>query len=120
MLEAQKGDKIHEDIVDLKGIRRHFKEELRRGWSSHMKMIEFDKEREEGRGGMKGEWYNALRVFDIFRPIYIWQKIEATARDIFRLRLSGISAPIIESTDVFIRHRRNHRHCREGDVHVQR
>ncbi|MBI4689965.1 MAG: DivIVA domain-containing protein [Nitrospirae bacterium] len=45
--EAQeKVIKIHEDIVDLKGIRRHFKEELKRMIESHMKMIEFDKERE--------------------------------------------------------------------------
>ena len=55
--EAQeKVIKIHEDIVDLKGIRRHFKEELKRMVESHMKMIEFDKEREEDEGGgMKGE-----------------------------------------------------------------
>jgi cell division initiation protein len=38
--------KIHEDIVDLKGIRRHFKEEVKRLIESHMRMIEFDKERE--------------------------------------------------------------------------
>lgn len=38
--------KIHEDIVDLKGIRRHFKEELKRLIESHMRMLEFDKERE--------------------------------------------------------------------------
>lgn len=38
--------KIHEDIVDLKGIRRHFKEEVKRLIDSHMKMLEFDKERE--------------------------------------------------------------------------
>jgi cell division initiation protein len=38
--------KIHEDIVDLKGIRRHFKEELKRLIESHMRMMEFDKERE--------------------------------------------------------------------------
>ncbi|MDP3049344.1 MAG: DivIVA domain-containing protein, partial [Thermodesulfovibrionales bacterium] len=37
--------KIHEDIVDLKGIRRHFKEELKRLIEGHLKMIEFDKER---------------------------------------------------------------------------
>jgi len=41
--------KIHEDIVDLKGIRSHFKEELKRLIMSHMKMLEFDKEREEGK-----------------------------------------------------------------------
>ena len=46
--EAQeKVIKIHEDIVDLKGIRRHFKEELKRLVESHMRMLEFDKEREE-------------------------------------------------------------------------
>jgi cell division initiation protein len=39
--------KIHEDIVELKGIRRHFKEEVKRLIESHMKMIDFDKEREE-------------------------------------------------------------------------
>ena len=54
--EAQeKVIKIHEDIVDLKGIRRHFKEEIKRMVESHMKMLEFDKEREEEEGGMKGE-----------------------------------------------------------------
>jgi len=46
--EAQdKVVKIHEDIVDLKGIRRHFKEEVRRLIESHLKMIDFDKEREK-------------------------------------------------------------------------
>ena len=39
--------KIHEDIVDLKGIRRHFKEEVKRLVESHLKMLEFDREREE-------------------------------------------------------------------------
>jgi cell division initiation protein len=39
--------KIHEDITDLKGIRRHFKEEVRRLIESHLGMLEFDKEREE-------------------------------------------------------------------------
>ncbi len=39
--------KIHEDITDLKGIRRHFKEEVKRLIQSHMSMLEFDKEREE-------------------------------------------------------------------------
>lgn len=38
--------KIHEDIVDLKGIRRHFKEELKRLIEGHVRMLEFDKERE--------------------------------------------------------------------------
>jgi cell division initiation protein len=55
--EAQeKVIKIHEDIVDLKGIRRHFKEELKRLIESHLKMIEFDKEREgEEEKGLKEE-----------------------------------------------------------------
>lgn len=48
--EAQaKVVKIHEDIVDLKGIRRHFKEELRRLLDSHSRMLEFDNERDGGR-----------------------------------------------------------------------
>ncbi|MEW6676201.1 MAG: DivIVA domain-containing protein [Nitrospirota bacterium] len=38
--------KIHEDIVDLKGIRRHFKEEVKRLIESHLRMLEHDKERE--------------------------------------------------------------------------
>ncbi|MDA8171503.1 MAG: DivIVA domain-containing protein [Nitrospiraceae bacterium] len=38
--------KIHEDIVDLKGIRRHFKEELKRLIQNHLQLIEFDRERE--------------------------------------------------------------------------
>lgn len=50
--EAQeKVVKIHEDIVDLKGIRRHFKEEVKRLIDSHMKMLEFDKEREGDESG---------------------------------------------------------------------
>jgi cell division initiation protein len=45
--EAQeKVIKIHEDIVDLKGIRRHFKEELKRLIESHMRMLEFDRDAE--------------------------------------------------------------------------
>jgi cell division initiation protein len=43
--------KIHEDIVDLKGIRRHFKEEVKRLIESHFKMLEFDKEREGEESG---------------------------------------------------------------------
>ena len=39
--------KVHEDITDLKGVRRHFKEELRRLVENHLSMMEFDKEREE-------------------------------------------------------------------------
>jgi cell division initiation protein len=54
MKEAQdKVVKIHEDIVDLKGIRRHFKEELKRLVESHMRMLEFDRER-EGEGEEAG------------------------------------------------------------------
>ncbi|MCS7215118.1 MAG: DivIVA domain-containing protein [Thermodesulfovibrio sp.] len=49
--EAQeKVVKIHEDIVDLKGIRRHFKEEIRRLIEGHLRMLEFDKEREGEEG----------------------------------------------------------------------
>jgi cell division initiation protein len=45
--EAQeKVVKIHEDIVDLRGIRRHFKEEVKRLIESHLRMIDFDRERE--------------------------------------------------------------------------
>lgn len=44
----QKVVKIHEDIVDLKGIRRHFREELRRLIDSHMRMLDFDDERDSG------------------------------------------------------------------------
>lgn len=47
--------KIHEDIVDLKGIRVHFKEELKRLVEGHLKMLEFDKEREGEKGGLQGE-----------------------------------------------------------------
>ncbi len=38
--------KIHEDIVDLKGIRRHYKEEVKRLIESVIRAIEFDSERE--------------------------------------------------------------------------
>jgi len=38
--------KIHEDITDMKGIRRHFKEELKRLIENHLKMIEFDEQRD--------------------------------------------------------------------------
>ena len=56
--EAQeKVVKIHEDIVDLKGIRRHFKEEMKRLIDSHLQMIEFDKER-EGEQQIEGEVQN--------------------------------------------------------------
>jgi cell division initiation protein len=47
MKEAQeKVIKIHEDIVDLKGIRRHFKEEVKRLLDSHARMLEHDTFRE--------------------------------------------------------------------------
>jgi cell division initiation protein len=47
--EAQeKVIKIHEDIVDLKGIRRHFKEEMKRLIESHSRMIDLDALREGG------------------------------------------------------------------------
>ncbi|MDA8079163.1 MAG: DivIVA domain-containing protein [Nitrospiraceae bacterium] len=50
--EAQeKVIKIHEDIVDLKGIRRHFREELKRLIDSHMLMLENDTLREGERRG---------------------------------------------------------------------
>jgi len=39
--------KIHEDITDLKGVRRHFKEEVRRLAERVLRELEFDKEREE-------------------------------------------------------------------------
>jgi cell division initiation protein len=56
MKEAQeKVIKIHEDIVDLKGIRRHFKEELKRLIEGHLKMLEYDKEREEEGKGVAEE-----------------------------------------------------------------
>ena len=48
MKHAQdKAIKIHEDITDLKGIRRHFKEELKRLIENHLRMMEFDAEREK-------------------------------------------------------------------------
>ncbi|HEB75643.1 MAG TPA: DivIVA domain-containing protein [Nitrospirae bacterium] len=58
--EAQeKVVKIHEDIVDLKGIRRHFKEELRRLIESHVRMLEFDElrdsEEEPAAGSVESE-----------------------------------------------------------------
>lgn len=33
---------IHEDIIDMKGVRRHFKEELKRLIGNHLRMIDFD------------------------------------------------------------------------------
>jgi len=46
--EAQeKAIKIHEDITDLKGIRRHYREELIRLLDNHRRMVEYDIETEE-------------------------------------------------------------------------
>lgn len=45
--------KIHEDIVDLKGIRRHFKEEIKRLIEGHLTMLEYDKDREEEEADLK-------------------------------------------------------------------
>lgn len=39
--------KIHEDITDLKGVRRHFKEEVRRLSERVLRELDFDREREE-------------------------------------------------------------------------
>ncbi|GAB4483574.1 MAG: DivIVA domain-containing protein [Thermodesulfovibrionales bacterium] len=56
MREAQeKVIKIHEDITDLKGIRRHFKEELKRLIDHHLRMIEFDSERDQEQRGEASE-----------------------------------------------------------------
>jgi cell division initiation protein len=60
--EAQeKVIKIHEDIMDLKGIRRHFKEELKRLIDSHMRMLEFDAEREGEEDESKKEVMEDIR-----------------------------------------------------------
>lgn len=49
--EAQeKAIKIHEDITDLKGIRRHYREELIRLLDNHRRMVEFDIRSEEDQG----------------------------------------------------------------------
>jgi len=50
--------------------------------------------------------YSALRgVKDIFPPeIFIWQKIEEVARDVFSsYGFQEIRPPIIEKTDIFLR-----------------
>ncbi len=45
--EAQeKVIKIHEDITDLKGIRRHFNEELRRLIENHLRMLDAGSDRD--------------------------------------------------------------------------
>jgi len=47
--------KIHEDIVDLKGIRRHFKEELTRLIKSHLGMLQYDSDRGDTEDGEPAE-----------------------------------------------------------------
>ena len=48
--EAQdKVIRIHEDITDLKGIRRHYREEMLRLLENHRRMVEFDVEHTEDR-----------------------------------------------------------------------
>jgi histidyl-tRNA synthetase len=50
--------------------------------------------------------YNALKgMQDIFSPdIYIWQKVEEIAKDVFSAYgFQELRAPIIESTDIFVR-----------------
>lgn len=50
--------------------------------------------------------YNALKgMQDIFSPdIYIWQKVEEVAKDVFSVYgFQELRAPIIESTDIFVR-----------------
>lgn len=46
-----KAIKIHEDIADLKGVRRHVREELIRLLENHMRMVKFDIEAEEKETG---------------------------------------------------------------------
>lgn len=46
-----KAIKIHEDVTDLKGIRRHFKEEIRRMAETHIRMLDSSE-----------EWEDELRV----------------------------------------------------------
>lgn len=54
--EAQeKAIKIHEDITDLKGIRRHYREELVRLLDHHRRMVDFDLEAEKQEETAKGE-----------------------------------------------------------------
>jgi cell division initiation protein len=48
--------KIHEDIVDLKGIRRHFKEEIKRLIESHAMMLEHDSLREGEKREGESQW----------------------------------------------------------------
>ncbi len=57
-LAQEKVINVHEDIVDLKGIRRHFKEELQRLIKGHLQMLEFDNEREDLEDEMEPEIIN--------------------------------------------------------------
>ncbi len=57
--------KIHEDIVDLKGIRRHFKEELKRLIESHLGMLEYDNERDDDEPGPAEEAEEPLEEAEI-------------------------------------------------------
>ncbi|HEB01822.1 MAG TPA: DivIVA domain-containing protein [Nitrospirae bacterium] len=57
-LAQEKVINVHEDIVDLKGIRRHFKEELNRLIKGHLQMLEFDNEREDLEDEMEPEIIN--------------------------------------------------------------
>jgi len=50
-----KAIKIHEDITDLKGIRRHFKEEIRRIAESHIRMLDSSEEWEDEFKASKAE-----------------------------------------------------------------
>lgn len=50
-----KAIKIHEDITDLKGIKRHFKEEIRRVAESHIKMLDSTEEWEDELRNSKSE-----------------------------------------------------------------
>jgi len=50
-----KAIKIHEDITDLKGIRRHFKEEIRRIAENHIRMLDSAEEWEDELRAPKAE-----------------------------------------------------------------
>jgi cell division initiation protein len=50
-----KAIKIHEDITDMKGIKRHFKEEIRRMVESHIKMLDSTEEWEDELRNSKAE-----------------------------------------------------------------
>jgi hypothetical protein len=92
----------------MKGIRRHFKEELRRLVENHLKMLEFDDRRRPRTGSRlrvsADQQYKTLKgMQDILPPdIFLWQAVEQTARRYFRtaFRRSG-RCP--EATSVFTR-----------------